>query len=436
MSSEKETSSTLSESLWSAEREGYKQLLVTAHAYQPQRETFCPASKDRLSVVPQVNEVIYEQVYKPLLVEGKTLPRDLVFSFYPGLRDWMRSSHPDEYGRVVEKINALPNKEYQVLGDPYLHDILPLLPIEDQDLLVKIGKKAFEDDLGFEPKGFWAPETAISAETLDVLLDNGYEFVVLRDSQLKETDSNPIKVRTPSNREINVIHFNSGLSGSLSFDSEVSANADDFLNRLSGINLNTVSIASDMELYGHHKPDRDKFLLYLEKEGILERHGFVPFDVKRVLEADDREEGVTEVWDRSSWSCEHGLGRWTGECGCDNPSHEASSDKRYFFQTLTKFGLQINLKLDQVDSDWRERFTEFFLSERELMFDSAKKENRPIVADNLYWAKYCELVGRVSCGWFFGGKNSPEREIPRRMILEIDKLIPDINEQTVFDQAA
>jgi hypothetical protein len=175
--------------------------------------------------------------------------------------------------------------------------------------------------------------------------------------------------------------------------------------------------------------------MYLEKDGVLESHGFVPFDVKSAVAPGKMDYFITEVLDKTSWSCDHQLGRWTGECDCDNPNFKAREDKQHYFQTLKNYGQDLNSRLDaQIGQDWREGFEDFFLSQKDTMFSSGQAN---LTAENsLFWAKYCELVGRISCGWFFGGEGSPEREIPRTMISEIEKLVPGIREQLVFQSQA
>lgn len=407
-------------------------VLMTCHAYQPDREEFLPASGKRLSVVPQVNEEIYQQVYKPIFVESDSYPEGMTFSFYRALRDWFKEYHPAEFGGIVEKVNAIPDKEYKVLGDPFMHAILPLLPRADQDMLVKLGKQAFKDDFGFEPKGMWLPETAVSKETLEVLADNGYEFVVLRNTQLKNSDENPMQINLGEGRKIAVVHFASDVSGSLSFDPNATENADEFLNRYSGPGSQIVSAGSDIETFGHHKKDRDKFLKYLLKPNTLAMHGFAPFDVKKALKGDLKE---TEVYDNSSWSCDHNLGRWKGECGCDGAGDRANSDKKNLYQALTKQGTEINSMLDESDPNWRVGFIDFFLAHRDQMFSHG--DQAPVTNDLLYWAKICELVGRTSCGWFFGNEVRVEREIPGKMIGEIKVLMErDSLQRTIFEPLA
>lgn len=424
-----EGNKALSPEILSAEHE----LLVVGHTYQPHREIFLPSSGQRLDVVSFVNDRIYDECYSPLFVEGD-IPKGFVFSFYPGLRDWLRKDKPEVLQKVVEKVANIPDREYQVLGDPYVHLIMPLQSRADQDMLLKIGRKAFKDDFGFEPKGLWLPETAVTQETLDVASENGYEFVVLRDSQLKRPDGNPVKIPTRNGRGIAAIHFNSSLSGSLSFDDGVSLNADNYLDALSRMGKGMVGVGSDTELYGHHKKERYSFLKYLEKPDTLKRHGFASFDVRRALERGRMDFVQSEVWDRSSWSCDHGLGRWTGQCDDDGANDSARADKNYLYRTLSRYGDEINSRLDALDPNWRDKYIDFFLATREIMFSGQDGSNLPRI-NPLAWAKTCELVGKTSCGWFFGKDRGPEREIPRTMIGEIEMLLPDIQERTVFQAA-
>lgn len=411
-----------------------KPFILVGHTYQPPREAFLPSSNKRMDVVSGINERIYQESYKPIFTDSVQAPRGFEFSFYPGIRDWIKHEHPQDFNRIAEKINAIPNKEYQVLGDPYLHVILPLQPMEDQEMLLRMGRRAFREDFGFEPKGLWLPETAVSHSTLNAAETSGFEFVVLRDGQLQNTGTNPVRVELGNGRQIAVVHFDTDLNQSLSFKPEISTNADSFLEKYHREDSAPMVGASDTEFYGHHQPQRDKFLLYLGSSGTLEKHGFTPFDIKTALQNPDIQ--TTDIWENSSWSCGHGnLGRWTGECDCDGASMQAREDKRYYFKTLKNFGETINERLDIRDSDWRDKFVDFYFDNRANLFNSSEV---PVVdgGDKLFWAKYCELVGKTSCGWFFGGDQTPEREFPRVMIGEIERLIPDIHEQTVFEHAA
>jgi hypothetical protein len=410
------------------------EVMVIGHTYQPDRTALKPASGTRMDMVSDINEKrIYGECYKPIFVDRDTLPVGFQFSFYRSLRDWFKSVHPQEFQKVVGKINALPNKEYQVLSDPAIHSILPLQSREDQVLLMGIGKKAFEDDLGFTPKGLWLPETAVAKTTLEVASEVGYDFVVLRDNQLQSFETNPMRIDLSDGKKISVVHFNAGLNQSMSFIPEKTINADRFLDDTYKIGSWPVIAGSDTELHGHHKVNRDQFLIYLCKPETLQMHGLRPFNVKSALGRRDIQ--TTQVFENSSWTCVNNLGRWTGECNDHGANDRVNNDKRSFYQALKSYGAEINARLDDQSSNWREEFAEFFLGNRDQMFNpniapSIKKE------DGLFWAKYCQLMGMTSCGWYFGDENSPEREIPRTMISEIEQLMPDIKEHTVFENKA
>lgn len=414
-----------------------------SHGYQPPRSALRPASGGRLDVVSGINERIYNETYKKLLVEGDSLPEGFVWSFYNTLRVWVKKEHPEEFQRIVSKTNESPTKEHQVLGDPGVHIILPLQSREDQDMLMKIGMQAFEDDFGFQPRGLWLPETAVSGTTLEVAADNGYEFAVLRADQLKSADTNPVWVDLGNGKGIFVVTFDPGLNQSVSFEQGISNNADQFLDRYADFGSGPLTIASDMERWGHHVPFTDQFMTHLLKPATLEKHGFAPFDIKSSLDRSRAQ--TTAVLDNTSWSCAHNLGRWTGECEDDiqpdlpqEAKDRIKRDKANLYGALTEYGLEINARLDGADSNWREKFVDFFINNRSLMFNSTV-DARPAVVNGgnrLFWAKYCELIGKTSCGWFFGGDASPEREFPRAMIGEIELLVPDIRQYTVYQRQA
>ncbi len=420
-------------------------LLVVGHTYQPHRESYVPTTEKRLDMASFVNEVIDNQVYRPIFEDTDQVPEG-IFSYYAPLRDWKMGHTPESFETAKRKINEIKDKEYRIMGDSYLHLILPLQPEEDQDMLVKIGKQAFREDFGFDPKGFWPAETAIDATTLRVLYNNGYEYVTLRNDQITNAEENPmyVPVRDKDGAimgEIAVVHFNAGLSGAVSYQDHYTQNGDEFLGGQRFWNPGKdIAIGSDTELYGHHKQFRDQFLKYVTKPDVLQKHGYSVFDVKPRLEDPDHQ--YAEVWERSSWSCPHGLGRWTGECDCDNPNEAALRDKKEFYHKLTDYGLKINAQLNSFDPEWRKRFSRFFLGVRsewfhtgdvnqkvdQLSFDpqAGLEVLQNTSMSNLYFAKMCELVGKTSCGWFFPDVDRVERELPKTMISEIEKLVPEV----------
>lgn len=425
---------------------------VLAHAYQPPRRFFAQLQRDGkpyqagFVVDPEWNGRITEQAYRPLLAETEALPPGLVTSLYAPLRSYFKKENPELFRKIQETVADTPDREYGVLGDSLIHSILPLLPPEDQRMLLSAGRRAFVNDFGFEPKGLWLPETAVARETLQLAAEAGYEFVPLRDSQIDahgvplDARHNICTVPLDGGHEMTVLLGNSDLSQLISYESWPTENADAYMAgrkwELEQGGKNPFAM-SDAELYGHHKPFRDKFLRRaLEVQG---QYGFKPLDMKEVMEqfrTGVRGKTYVDVWDNSSWSCPHGLGRWTGSCGCDGASEKAQTDKRGLFENLRNMNAWVNRQLDAVRPGWRTEFEDFLLEQYDNIFTG---ENfAPALAQRfagmtessdltkLFLAKTEVMVGQTSCGWFFGGDNSIERGIPANMIRGVVDLFPNV----------
>jgi hypothetical protein len=75
-------------------------------------------------------------------------------------------------------------------------------------------------------------------------------------------------------------------------------------------------IATDGELYGHHQQFRDLFLQRLVAPGAgVGDRGFDIVTIDRALaEPDGRAHPPIRIAERTSWSCHHGVARWSAEC--------------------------------------------------------------------------------------------------------------------------
>jgi hypothetical protein len=445
-----------------------KEFLAILHNYQPVR-TWQDVStigkgvlQTRADMVSWINEDIYNACYKPLLVETERLPMGALFSFYGSLRGWIEHNHPTEFDQIRENIANTPDREYSVLGDPWLHPILPLQSEANQDMMVKIGLQAIEEDLGFKPKGFWLPESAVNSTTLRVLKSNGIEFVVLRSDQIGSTQQNPMYVRLDykdengqqNKGEMAVFHYDMGLSGAVSFQPELLRNGDEFLKNLGDKSGRVFSIGSDAELYGWHQKFADKFFKHITNPETQRRHGFKPFSVKDHLLYDKHE--YTFLKEDSSWSCEHNLGRWTGQCSCEGRTEEVRNDIQQLYSALVRTGDRLDAALDRHDRannatiPWRQEFVKFFLATRNGMFFSGNlydaiqkitpnkdekigRESRKIASLSdptfraLMTAQLAEATARTSCFGFYGHKNAPERVLVSQNMKEIEKYLKGVD---------
>jgi hypothetical protein len=117
------------------------------------------------------------------------------------------------------------------------------------------------------------------------------------------------------------------VGGAVSFGPAATEDADRFarervLPRLAavegspGASPATLVVATDGELYGHHRQFRDLFLAHLVSPGPEEPdRGFDILNLEAAL-ADVPVAGlpVADVVDDTSWSCHHGVLRWTADC--------------------------------------------------------------------------------------------------------------------------
>lgn len=445
------------------------QLFIISHYYNPNREDPKVSEVERklrgqvitpgkLNIVKGINFDIHDYCYDPVLVDppaiegiGKprSFPLGTVSSFVGPLREWMKTYKPDDFKKVRANINYWGDDQpFRMVADPYIHAIMPLQSPEDQDMLVKIGRQAFIDDMGFIPKGFWLPETAVTKETLRILHRNGYDYVALRDSQLKNSARNPMFVPLEEDGEIAVIHGDTDLSGSVSFNKEFTAKAEDFLHspkvqEQRQKHNRVVGIISDGELWGWHQEFKDQFYYCVTNPDFLQPHGFRPFDLREALSSSYRPK--TEVVDDSSWSCGHKLGRWKGssQCDCSVETYGASPDPRdvliksHIYRRLTEQRSFLNASLDRALPDWRVRYVDFFLETRRAMFGEGdlaaevsrlqRKKSMEFLSDSgtrvLFLARLASDRANASCWGFFEGIDRPERAIATGHISEVSKIL-------------
>ncbi|MCX6732881.1 MAG: hypothetical protein NTV98_05065 [Candidatus Roizmanbacteria bacterium] len=445
--------STIGEDM-TVEQGGKQRFGVLAHGYQPPRRfnvdvtTAHGSYNASYSVVPEINVQITEQVYRPILAEVEAIPSGLVTSIYAPLRSDIKRTNPSLFAKIQEAVAHTPDKEYCILGDPLVHNILPLLPSDDQIMLLEAGLIAFQNDFGFTPKGLWLPETAVSKEVLKNAARVGYEFVPLRDNQVKnipegvqlDANHNVCFVDVGEAKDIAVLLGNSGLSGFVSYALWSTYNAEEFMNgRKNGEQAHGWNsfMMMDLERFGHHQVGADAFLKSIL--AIQENYGYIPLNMKEVLKEFQQSGGKTfvDVVDNSSWSCPHDLGRWTGRCNCDNPTESALKTKQQLFGELQGMNTLLNYALDALKPNWRKEFVHVFTSLSDDIFTGenfgptlfAQVLNRGGDEETarLYLAKIEAMVGMTSCGWFFGGDDGVERIIPTSMSKGLqDLLVPEL----------
>ncbi|MGC9050767.1 DUF3536 domain-containing protein [Pyrobaculum sp.] len=281
------------------------------HLYQPERadpwlELILP--EPSASPYRHWNERVSRECYEPNAELGNY--GWVSFDVGPPLMNWLRAHRPLVYKALLEGDRAGLERwgHGNALAHPYYHVILPLVPRRDRDVLVYWGVEYFKRVFKRSPEGMWLPEMAVDLETLEVLVDSGIYYTVLTQSQVKgRRAGGPYKVVLPSGRSIAVFVRDEELSNALAF-----SGFEKFGELLKGASGDVV-VALDGETFGHHIKGGDRLLAHF----IEARRGELG-NLGALYERGYR--GEVEIIERTSWSCPHGLGRWSRDCGCDGPA--------------------------------------------------------------------------------------------------------------------
>ena len=341
-------------------------LTIHGHFYQPPRENpWLESIEKQDSAAPfhDWNERICSECYNPnsvsKIVDSRNKILDVVnnyeymsFNFGPTLLSWMEEHAPHAYDRVIKAdIESVieHNGHGNALAQVYNHIIMPLANRQDKESQVKWGIKDFFYRFGRQPEGMWLAETAVDDETLEVLVENGIKFTVLSPYQalrFKKIESDnwqdvswgnidparPYRyfLKKGKGKYIDLFFYDGAISKSVAFD-ELLKDGNKFIRRLKeGVSPNReypqlINIATDGESYGHHTKFGDMALAYVVKVRAKDEG----FEIVNYAEFLDRF-GVkyeVDIKQASSWSCFHGVGRWSDDCGCSTGGHPGWNQK-------------------------------------------------------------------------------------------------------------
>src|ERR1051325_2220614 len=386
-------------------------LVIHGHFYQPPREnpwTGEVETEPSAAPVHDWNERTHAECYAPN-VDNYPL---ISFNFGPTLLSWLAEHHADTYRKILsaDKESAEARGGHgNAIAQAYGHAILPLCNERDRVTQVVWGLADFRFRFGREAEALWLPETAANDDVLSLLIDHGMRYVILAPNQAKgEIDSSkPYLFRhvDGSGRSLAVFFYHGPLARAIAFEGALGSSrglVERFIDAARAGDL--VNVATDGETYGHHFKFGDLGLahaLRVEAKAAgfwitnyaqyLDHH-----PPTRVVEIDNGPDG-----EGSSWSCVHGVGRWTRDCGCQTGGEPGWNQK------------------------WRQPLRaalEFLRDDAAAKFESAALLRDPWAARNDYISvildprKRASLDPRVldllemqrsallmftSCGWFF-----------------------------------
>lgn len=331
-----------------------KHVCIHGHFYQPPRENpWLEAVEVEDSAAPyhdwnaRVNAECYaaNAVARALGRSGRIAElinnyESISYNFGPTLLTWMEDADPQTYEAILEadrRSLKARSGHGNALAQAYNHMILPLAIKRDKITQVRWGIADFTFRFNREPEGMWLPETAVDTETLEVLAAHNIRFTVLAPHQAKairpvqgdepwqELDgvsvdpTRPYLCRLPSGGEIVLFFYDGPISRGVAFEGLL-GDGGAFTRRLTGgfnerrDHDQLVHIATDGESYGHHHRFGDMALAFAVR-AISHDEDVQLTNYGEFLE-DHPPTHEVKIAERTSWSCAHGVGRWSEDCGC------------------------------------------------------------------------------------------------------------------------
>ena len=311
-------------------------LVVHGHFYQPLRvDPFTGKVPVDPSATPfdNWNARVAAESYRPN-AERRNYER-MSWDLGPTLAEWLETGDPKAYrgfidgDRPSDRDPSIPVGRGNGMAQPYHHAIAPLASAVDRRTEIRWGMRDFQMRFGRKAEGLWFPETAIDIPSLRIAAEEGIRYTILAPWQAATPNLDtrrPYRVELGGGRSIVVVFYDAGLSAAVSFEPEATADADRFAReritpRMTGSfdassGPPLVVIATDGELYGHHQAFRELFLQRLIRPGEDQPdHGFDIVDLASAVLADPSTPfRSARINERTSWSCHHGVLRWSGEC--------------------------------------------------------------------------------------------------------------------------
>jgi alpha-amylase/alpha-mannosidase (GH57 family) len=440
------------------------QLCIHGHFYQPPREnpwTGRIELQDSAAPHHDWNVRIQRECYAPngasRLLDDKGRIREIhnnyrriSFNFGPTLLEWMERHDPDGYRSILEadRLSCLDHAGHgNALAQVYNHAILPLGTERDRRTQIEWGIRDFELRFGRRPEGMWLAETAINMDTVVSLIESGIRFTVLAPTQAErirvlagdawtDVSNNDIDTSRPYRifpldaegeplcaGHLDVFFYHGSISAAIGFE-HLLRDSHQFLGRLKGAYRpedpvpQLVNVATDGESYGHHEPFGDMALAYL-LETLCPREGIETINYGRFLALHPPRHEVrlkNAHSEGTAWSCAHGTGRWSRDCGCSSGGRDGWNQA-----WRTPLREAMSLLRDHAESAWDALAPQFLRDSWEARWDLPRMRHSLVEREQFLKAhlrpdngskahsdflRLAELVrmgqfALTSCGWFF-----------------------------------
>ena len=400
------------------------QICIHGHFYQPPRQDPWSGevpSERGAEPYHDFNAKITAECYRPNAELGNF--SRISFDLGPTLASWLERHDRPTYRRILaqERLHYQRHGCSNALAQVYSHAIMPLATERERRIQVAWGLADYEHRFGHAAPGIWLAETAVDRATLATLADFGVGFTVLSPWQAAAPvdPTQPYWVDLPDGRAMTVFFYDGSLSGGVSFDAGVTTDAASFSSALLPGHLSAerleqgerqlVLIATDGELYGHHQPLRQYFLHHLLRIS-APAAGFEVTTLARYLQANPPRQAITLI-EPSSWSCAHGVDRWSRGCACTEGD---SNWKSHLHAALAGLAAGLDAQYEVEASEllldpWaaEEEFIQVRLGRITPPAFLRRQAQRPFTSDGrtrifeLLAAQYYRHLMLASCAFFF-----------------------------------
>ncbi len=437
-----------------------KYACIHGHFYQPPRENPWTGEIERQPSAGDDhdwNARISRECYRPN-AEARIVGPDnallrtvnnyswMSFNFGPTLLNWMEKHEDWTYRKILaadHESRGRLNGHGNAIAQAYNHMIMPLANARDRETQVRWGVGDFISRFGRVPEALWLPECAVNDDVMSLLVRHRFKYVILGPEQAaavvspegerQEVRSGDMDARRPYLWEspdglgsIAIFFYDLGLSRDAAFShlmSSAPAAAERF-NRVyaDGEADSLVSLASDGETYGHHQKFAEMGLAYLLTDS-FQAHGISVVNygwyLSRHKPAWRVELAMGGKGLGTSWSCPHGVLRWTEDCGCGSDGRPMAWKKplREAFDFLReKLAAAYEKNAGEIFKDpWEARNDyirvlrggkagrrDFFARHLRRQSWAADATLQERALELLEMQKYAMFM-YTSCGWFFPG---------------------------------
>ena len=329
-----------------------RSIVVHGHFYQPPRENpWLETVEVQDSAAPfhDWNARVTAECYAPNTaarrVDTANRILDIVnnferisFNVGPTLAAWLVREAPEVWRKIVEADRASVRARSghgNAIAQVYNHMILPLATRRDKLTQVLWGLEDFRVRFGREAEGMWLPETAVDAETLEVLAEAGLGFTILAPAQAARIRPleggaweevgeriDPTRAylwRGPRGLSLALFFYDGPISRAVAFE-RLLERGEALVTRLLAAFSEArdwpqlVHVATDGESYGHHSRFGEMALAAAVR--LLEADPTVTLTNYGAFLAAHPPAHEVEIREATSWSCAHGVERWRADCGC------------------------------------------------------------------------------------------------------------------------